>query len=673
MKLYGDNKYITTAIVSTYNSEKYFLGCLNNLTRQTLYKNGELEIIIIDSNSNQNEYKIADQFIKHSKHIKYIRTRERETIYKAWNRGCELAKGKFITNTNTDDRHSDIALERLATALDSQPDTGVVYANCYITNHANQTFENAPITGCFLWPQYNRIELFKTCFIGPQPMWRKSLHKQYGYFDGNLKSAGDYDFWLRLASSGVHFHHIPECLGLYLMSEEGMEHSNPSLSIQESELARSRYWKQEWGNRPTPGGTYLVPIQLVRSKWKTERPDKPLVSVIIPTKDRPAMLCDAVKSVLNQTYPFVEIVVINDAGCDVQNNLSAICDLSKITYVNLFKNFERSKCRNLGIMIARGDYITYLDDDDVYYSDHIETLIGSLTFNNYDVAYTDSLMANQSVQKNKYVTIRKIPTYSHDFSYEKLLIANYIPILCLMHKKNCIEKSGYFDTNISTHEDWDLWIRLAKHYNFLHIKKVTSEYRVRDDNTNTTNSKFPQFLETYKYIYKKHPLPQFANEFTHSERKKAIFEVNIRAYKFICEILQSINFSEQDNNTDQLKNLLHTCGALQNQIISLTLYTQSKFEKNIKLKKLFLLKSVEYDHENYLAWLSLCHIYIVDKKFEDVERILRILISANPLEFTLYDLLFTILEFLNKKEQAQETILQKKHFLNLKNNNTFKN
>jgi cellulose synthase/poly-beta-1,6-N-acetylglucosamine synthase-like glycosyltransferase len=59
------------------------------------------------------------------------------------------------------------------------------------------------------------------------------------------------------------------------------------------------------------------------SKWKNNIPAQPLVSVIIPTKDRPEMLQEAVNSVLNQSYSYVEAVVINDAGCDVSHNLES--------------------------------------------------------------------------------------------------------------------------------------------------------------------------------------------------------------------------------------------------------------------------------------------------------------------------------------------------------------
>lgn len=654
-----NNKYLVTAIVSTYNSEKFIHGCLTNLTEQTLYKNNKLEIIIIDSKSEQNEFLQVHDFLFENDHIKYIRTSQRETIYQAWNRGCKIARGEFITNANTDDRHRNDALERLAESFILHPNADVVYANSLITNNSNSTFATAPAIGIFLWPAFDRAELFRVCFIGPQPMWRKSLHEQHGFFDGTFKSAGDYEFWLRLASAGVHFQHVPECLGLYLMSQEGVEHSNQDLSFHESEIARSRHWNPKWGPRPTPGGSYLVPMRVSWSKWLTERPETPLVSVVIPTKDRPEMLREAVESVLNQTYPHVEAVVINDAGLDVKKHLSTIPNSSKISYIHLLQNSERSIARNCGIALANGNYIAYLDDDDIFYPNHIETLLTPLRTKEHRVAYSDSLMAQQSIRNGKYITYKKTCYYSQDFDYQKLLVDNYIPILCLMHEKKCIEKSGYFDTKISTHEDWDLWIRLAQNYKFLHLKSITSEYRMRNDNTNTTNSKFPKFLETYKYIYNKYKTPSTINNFTSLNRKKTLFAINLRTYDYICNLISDINKHTNIQSTSEKNMILKHSGANENQIISATIYLQSIVENDTSLQRQLLLRSIKADHENYLAWLALCKNYIEDGKLELLEKTLKTLIDANPLDVSLYDSLINISKVLNNSGLQSDMTRQK--------------
>jgi len=87
-----DDEYLVTAIVSTYNSEKFIRGCLEDLENQTIAD--KLEIIVVNSGSKQNEEAIVKEFQQKYDNIKYIKTDKRETIYQAWNHGIKAASGK---------------------------------------------------------------------------------------------------------------------------------------------------------------------------------------------------------------------------------------------------------------------------------------------------------------------------------------------------------------------------------------------------------------------------------------------------------------------------------------------------------------------------------------------------------------------------------------------------
>jgi len=179
---------------------------------------------VVDSGSTQGEQEIAHDFQRRFANITYLRTAERETVYAAWNRGIRAALGRYITNANTDDRHRPDAFERMAAVLDARPDAALVYADVLKTRTANETFERCTPTGRFRWHDWDRMRLLTDgCFIGPQPMWRRSIHAIYGYFDEQLVSSGDYEFWLRMSQT-LDFYHIQEPLGLYLDSPTGIEH-----------------------------------------------------------------------------------------------------------------------------------------------------------------------------------------------------------------------------------------------------------------------------------------------------------------------------------------------------------------------------------------------------------------------------------------------------------------
>jgi glycosyltransferase involved in cell wall biosynthesis len=233
-------KIKVSAIVSTYNAERFIRGCLEDLLAQTLYQQGGLEIIVVDSGSQQNERAVVAEFQKKYRSITYIRTAARETVYAAWNRGIKTASGQYITNANTDDRHRKDALEVMAYVLENNPGIGLVYADVIITETENETFDKHTPAGAYQWLDYDRELLSVGCFMGPQPMWRIALHGKYGYFDETFSSSGDWEFWLRIAEDTA-FLHIPEFLGLYLRSPHSLEHQNTGNRIKEDRINYKTY------------------------------------------------------------------------------------------------------------------------------------------------------------------------------------------------------------------------------------------------------------------------------------------------------------------------------------------------------------------------------------------------------------------------------------------------
>jgi hypothetical protein len=222
-----------SVIVSTYKSAEFIWGCLEDLVTQTLYQKGEVEIIIIDSASPENEGEIIQEFQENYPNIIYQRTQERETLYCAWNRAIKLARGLYLTNGNTDDRHCFNALEIMANYLDNNREISLVYADQLITTIKNDTFATTPALKHWNWPNYSYEQMRQGCCVGSQPMWRKMMHDKYGYFQENFRCAGDYEFWLRIGSQGEKMALIPEILGLYYLNLQGLEHGSNGQALEE--------------------------------------------------------------------------------------------------------------------------------------------------------------------------------------------------------------------------------------------------------------------------------------------------------------------------------------------------------------------------------------------------------------------------------------------------------
>lgn len=503
--------YKVTAVVSTYKAERYLRGCLDDLIQQTL--GDGLEIVVVDSGSPEQEGEIVREYQQRHENIRYIRTELRETVYQAWNRGIAVANGQYITNANSDDRHRPDALERMAYALDNNNGLAVVYADCLITQTENDTWKNHQCTGVFHWPVFDPKLLFNVCFVGPQPMWRKSLHDKYGLFDAGLKSAGDYDLWMRLAVAGVEFAHIPEVLGLYLASPLGVEASNSKASQDESDVSRRRHWPRGWGEMPSSGGTFkFSPLG-----------ENPLVTVVIPTLDRPSMLRDALSSLLAQSYENWEACVVNDGGEEIGEDVLHMDKKGRIRFLRHFTRLGQPAARNTALRLSAGEIITYLDDDDLYAPTHLEGIVHRMKGVGTPFVFTGAERVLEKIVDGRRIEISRNNYYDSVVgSREDILVRNRIPINAWAHRRSCLEHIGFFDETLSSHEDWDFLLRLSKLWDLGKVSGDTAEIRVRADaQDSVTTRKKSSHYQDYSTIYKRNPS---ANQDIQMKRSRVLDE-----------------------------------------------------------------------------------------------------------------------------------------------------
>lgn len=229
-----------TAIISAYYAEKYLEDRLNNLIEQE-----DLGEIITVCQKGSKEYEILVRCLSDvgSQYKKVMWTDNIPTIYDAWNMAIEKAECDYITNANCDDLLYPGALTKLAEALDNNPKAAAAYGNQDIYDIKGEK------VGIYDWAEGDFDKLMQGCFLGPMPMWRKSLHDKYGGFDAEMHSAGDYEFWLKIASQGETFHKVKgEPIGRYLKRKDSAEHRTPVRAIHETARAKARYRKDDRTN-----------------------------------------------------------------------------------------------------------------------------------------------------------------------------------------------------------------------------------------------------------------------------------------------------------------------------------------------------------------------------------------------------------------------------------------
>ena len=148
-------------------------------------------------------------------------------------------QGEFFAQTCVDDRHVHNHLEIMAKHLHFAEDVDLVYADCYQTTVANETFETNSSNGAKYEHSLNNFspENMIKCLPGPMPMWKKSVHEKYGNFNEEMSYAGDWDMFLRMVESGSKFKKIDTPLGLYYYNEDGLSTSKEHIGPRSKEEA----------------------------------------------------------------------------------------------------------------------------------------------------------------------------------------------------------------------------------------------------------------------------------------------------------------------------------------------------------------------------------------------------------------------------------------------------
>lgn len=202
------------------------------------------------------------------------------------------------------------------------------------------------------------------------------------------------------------------------------------------------------------------------------------VSVIISTYNRATLLKRAIKSVLDQSMPDFELIVVDDCSTqgDVERLVHSFGD-DRVKYLRTPENSGHDgRPKNLGIAAATGEYIAFLDDDDQYRPDALKILLTYAQAGGQDLVYGDYLIDGKA-------------GWSVDFSVARLTQQNYIAMSVVLARRETLLKVGGFDEEIPKFKDWNLWLRMQKAgASFLHIPIIVSE--VSGDTAGSVSTRF---------------------------------------------------------------------------------------------------------------------------------------------------------------------------------------
>lgn len=355
-----------------------------------------------------------------------------------------MAKSDLITNGNLDDRSSNKALEINLQALTNNPDIDLVYSGYYYTEKPNETFEK----NSYRWivePQEFASDRMFQYLPGPQPMWRKSMHEKYGFFDETFTSSGNWEMWLRAVSQGSKFKKVPGIHTLYYSNPNGIS-TNPepdkvAQRSRETDLIVNKY-KFLWDGSTSSARVEEKAVRPEKQESKLVLAEQETKKQFIPTGDKQFVIVIAsynnkywfqrnLDSVFNQTYENYRIIYVEDGSSDKTGELveNYIKDRGYQDKVTLIKNKERigsplASLYKAAALCKPEEIIVCLDGDDWFASDDVLKLLNK-TYQDPDIWVT-------------YGQFVYYPSNQHGW-------ANQVPI-------NIIEKNEFRDYHwITTH------------------------------------------------------------------------------------------------------------------------------------------------------------------------------------------------------------------------------
>lgn len=235
-------------------------------------------------------------------------------------------------------------------------------------------------------------------------------------------------------------------------------------------------------------------------------PEHPKVSIIIPTRNRPQLLSDALQSVQQQEYSNWEMVVVDaSSGGEAEAVIESLSG-STVQYIQSGQNIGPGEARNIGILRASGDIICFLDDDDLYHPNHLTTLINGFHQANCSLVFTDTYHVTEQIQGNRRLEqTRTLPFSGIGYCSNLLTVRNYIPINTWAVRRECFELIGGFDEQLPVWEDWEFLLKLLPLGEFNYQNVVTTEFRSRPARSGQMSGKMADQSKVFDVLYGRYP------------------------------------------------------------------------------------------------------------------------------------------------------------------------
>lgn len=501
---------LVSIIIPTKDGKDILSTCLDGIFNQTDY--GNFEVIVVDNQSEKPETHEYLREIQSDPRVRVISYDHPFNYSKINNVAVQYAKGSILAFVNNDIEviSRDWLREMVSHAV--RPGVGAVGARLYYPDdsvqhagvllgykgRAGHMYRYAPRHWLGYWARAVLIQSM-TAVTAACMVVRREVFEGVGGFDEDNFSVtfNDVDLCLRIWEQGFR--------NIYTPYAELYHHESKTrglLAFQSEEDYFSQKWRDVLSNDPAYNPNLSLeredfalafPTRAVRPWRMTGVPgigaERPLVSVVVRTHGaRQEFLREALDSIFSQTYRPIQVIVVEDGGDNAKDVIAAL-QVPQGIVVDYHPLPKRGRCYagNKGLEAAHGVLFGFLDDDDRFLPNHIESLVRCLNENPAAVgAYSASYevpTAVRSLSPLEYAEGERRVIGNVAFSLRGLWNYNYIAIQSFLLRRELFERHGGFCEDLDCLEDWDMWLRYSAEGDFAYVDSVTSEFRMPWDDS----------------------------------------------------------------------------------------------------------------------------------------------------------------------------------------------
>ncbi len=257
----------------------------------------------------------------------------------------------------------------------------------------------------------------------------------------------------------------------------------------------------------------------------------PLISVITPTYNRADFIGEAVESVLAQTYPHFELLIVDDGSTD--NTPEVLQRFNEDERVRLFRqeNQGQSIARNVALAEAKGDFICFLDSDNYWPREKLEQQLRIFEQSpEVDVLYGDNVIINETGEE----TSRKNMARHSGRIAAQMIRDNCVAMNTTMARRRCFDEMGGMSGKRRVADDYDLWLRFSATYEFRYEPEYWAWYRVMDDQISSDKTRRFQVNEDIIHDFRR----DYPSALSKAEFDKGFAHFYIRKGRYLGSVGQ---------------------------------------------------------------------------------------------------------------------------------------